>query len=1533
MRDELRAYQGMRDRGEVSMSDREITDSANRIADDVMRSKGLPSGEELQEWRIQREAEDDISSRSDKPYWFLNPAAIDRAATRVIAGTASTQAKVADFATAPIQAALGRSDKDYFSGTASDARNLLDLQSRAASEESSGIGEDLLTGLVQFAGDPAFVGAYTKTRAALRAANAARGQNAVRATRLNASDDIIAGGAGDLLASGIRSDFDPEQMKEEFGLGLIGGVAMEGVSRGIGAAWKKAFPGKPLPRSKSEAEQALDAYDPEWRNKPLDPDSPMGQLQAATKDLQDEVDNVRIIEAEKQAAKYDPGERIETPEQGAKKGIDRFNDRQAARDEKLQEGLDAPHIAKDKAKRGVVDRLEAENQGGKVLDFEAEQARIQEDVRAEALKDPDTFELVNELQTGGMSRAQAEAIAIPELDTPAPRVEDVPNVGADAPDLGAPKAEWQMTQAERVELGAKSRTEKYAKEPWRVVDKESGEVVGEIPGNRVDDLKDKYTAEPISGVSDPVADNGWVGNVKQRHKQEVEAALAEGKPVPPEVLKDYPDLTPTRPVEGASGEQQAIDFGNPRHTETPEFKRFFGDWQGDPANASKVVDAAGEPLVVYHGTTASFDTFDMSKAARGSGADVGGSNYYGNGFYFAPRSGDTNFYLRSGSLPSDVKGGASVVPAYIDIKNPVVVKGGPSEIDNILEGWGYNTDDLIDFGAAARERGHDGVFVYHAKSAAAWEKPDEFVAFSPNQVKSVNNRGTWNPNDPSMLRSGIAPDDIAAMVSDAIAAGKWTAKQAIIGARWALEVGGDAIKTMRDFAGVMLDKFGRGIRKHIPEMWQKFKAMRQRVAATRERTRLARQKGGIDLRRQPVSPEGRNFQRESVAEGASRSWSDLGRMFDYATFPVADKLRKINPRLVNRLYRFDTEARIAKHELRGIMDPLMQSKEVKRLSKSNRNVLKSALLNGDDASLSKLADSLPGPQGAKIKEMHSEARRILDDLFDEMESVGMTPMYRRGFWPRRIKKGRVRELRKKLSNEERDQFNDAIREVANRKYAGNKNLVSDEEVASIIDRVMAGYGPRPIDSSNPSIIKQRRVDEIPDEMLHYYEDFDVSLDAYIEKASKEIAKRRMLGGNKSLDLDNAENLSNSIGKIINEYNIQGQEADDVVDIIQSIFHGGETPAGKLTRGARAITYALTMGQLQSALRQIEDMSTIAGQAVVTDHYSIADVLKASYRVGTRSSDIKMLDLGLDRIAEEYTTAGSQKMVDLVFKLTGLRWTDRQIKNIAIDSALLGGQRKARKAPEAFKKSLSSEFGDEAAGRLVKSLAAGEIDDEVLVYLSTRLGDIQPVTGLEVPQGYLRAREAFSDNSWLAGSPVLAYQLRTFAARRFGLIRREALDHIAAGISDVIAKDRNTAEGVKRSLKGFKNLMALLSIYIASGAAVDQGIDRVLNDKDTSIDESLADATLQILGQSRYSVQQVQRSGESGYTAALAPPAGPTLWQLLTDIDRISKGKDARSVYPHKKTVDMIKRYMGSGSGEGNSPAPPKPPSPPSPPRP
>ena len=60
--------------------------------------------------------------------------------------------------------------------------------------------------------------------------------------------------------------------------------------------------------------------------------------------------------------------------------------------------------------------------------------------------------------------------------------------------------------------------------------------------------------------------------------------------------------------------------------QSQEFKNWFGDWQNDSENASKVVNAEGMPKIMYHGSPNSFTAFDKKKAKA--------SGLYGKGFYF-----------------------------------------------------------------------------------------------------------------------------------------------------------------------------------------------------------------------------------------------------------------------------------------------------------------------------------------------------------------------------------------------------------------------------------------------------------------------------------------------------------------------------------------------------------------------------------------------------------------------------------------------------------------------------------------------------------------------------------------------------------------------------------------------------------------------------------------------------------------------------------------------------------------------------------
>ena len=149
-------------------------------------------------------------------------------------------------------------------------------------------------------------------------------------------------------------------------------------------------------------------------------------------------------------------------------------------------------------------------------------------------------------------------------------------------------------------------------------------------------------------------------------------------------------------------------------TDTPEFKRWFG--------ASKVVDADGRPMVVYHGTRSDLQEFD--RRSIGSVTDEG---FLGDGFYFTDSPRAASAYAKGE--------GGNVVAAYVSIKNPYYAEG-------------LLPDSMT--AESLQASGFDGV-IYQTDGSGDYS---EFVAFRPEQIKSATgNSGTFDPNDANITRS------------------------------------------------------------------------------------------------------------------------------------------------------------------------------------------------------------------------------------------------------------------------------------------------------------------------------------------------------------------------------------------------------------------------------------------------------------------------------------------------------------------------------------------------------------------------------------------------------------------------------------------------------------------------------------------------------------------------------------------------------------------------------------------------------------
>jgi 8-oxo-dGTP pyrophosphatase MutT (NUDIX family) len=182
---------------------------------------------------------------------------------------------------------------------------------------------------------------------------------------------------------------------------------------------------------------------------------------------------------------------------------------------------------------------------------------------------------------------------------------------------------------------------------------------------------------------------------------------------------------------------------------TPEFKAWFGDWENDPQNASKVVDENGEPLVVYHGSPEIFSVFDISKV--GKSTDTG---MWGKGFYFTSNKD----YAEKYTVRNYKKGMLTTV--FLAIKKPYYIRK-QSDIPKInvpeetMEDLA-NSDEKYShiFRENLITQGYEGVIVPE-KLYNRDNNYLEIVAFEPTQIKLADGSNTtFDGSNPDIRFSG-----------------------------------------------------------------------------------------------------------------------------------------------------------------------------------------------------------------------------------------------------------------------------------------------------------------------------------------------------------------------------------------------------------------------------------------------------------------------------------------------------------------------------------------------------------------------------------------------------------------------------------------------------------------------------------------------------------------------------------------------------------------------------------------------------------
>lgn len=194
------------------------------------------------------------------------------------------------------------------------------------------------------------------------------------------------------------------------------------------------------------------------------------------------------------------------------------------------------------------------------------------------------------------------------------------------------------------------------------------------------------------------------------------------------------ELTEERYNQAKSNGETELTFKQWQQVRSPEFKAWFGDWENDPDNASKVVnERTGEPLVVYHGTTAIDKILnDGFKSETGKlWVHLTDSKEVADSYQQWKRGNSP------GTLDLFVK---SMHPAVFDAQGNKY-----SEIGNKVFGATYD----------AQRDGNDSILIKNIRDNYDSSVPTKphltVVVFNPNQIKSATmNQGTFDWNNPDI---------------------------------------------------------------------------------------------------------------------------------------------------------------------------------------------------------------------------------------------------------------------------------------------------------------------------------------------------------------------------------------------------------------------------------------------------------------------------------------------------------------------------------------------------------------------------------------------------------------------------------------------------------------------------------------------------------------------------------------------------------------------------------------------------------------
>jgi proteasome lid subunit RPN8/RPN11 len=935
---------------------------------------------------------------------------------------------------------------------------------------------------------------------------------------------------------------------------------------------------------------------------------------------------------------------------------------------------------------------------------------------------------------------------------------------------------------------------------------------------------------------------------------------------------------------------------SPSQTKSPEFKKWF--------KKSKAVDENGKPEVLYHGTTQSFDVFDIKRAIPD--ADLG------KGFYFTNNIVDVNrnygniqgpdlqnkierIAERNDKYGESDKGDekiiaeieknlapneGNVMPVYLSLQNPVdlgekgtFIEPGytyDEELDDYIEDensiamlmldeinrnyYGLDAKDKVDIIEKYNEIIIDGIYAKDLISEL--KKVDAIAYMDDDNGDLIGNDFISDLFAKAGFDGFIVPDankrfnmDMVEGTTHYIVFDPTQIKSAI-GNRGTFDP--DSPSIIEDDIPAIKIKPHKQLQKEAPKVPKKV----------------------YDDARNKVEGKSRLKAIVSLGKTIKKEFKEPGTLNRILT-PLSTRLRVLAPELKRAIRRFEFNVAInTAKDLQVAENFMKQTDKLRKKNIGDYTVLDLAMKNSDLKTAQDILDKHDmGSEFIKV-------RNMLDNIYARAEMVGYEPNYLSDYFPRKIKDsdGLMNYLY------ESDSWGVLQSNIKAKEKELGRRLEKDERL-KLINNLIRGFGGR-LGIQRPANLKEREIEYLNTDLNEFYYDSNTALHRYIVQMNEAIEIKRFFGKGMGPQDPNVQVDNNVVGEYVDTLLDQGvikpNQQDELINLLRIRFAQG--PMDPRIAKMRSGSYLLTMGQLSSAVTQIGDLawSIYSGGLTQTG--------KALGKSVVRKSAITKKDIGIDKIAQEFTEVpGASKILDRVFTLSGLNYIDSLGKEALINSTIGRYQKQARKGKfsSSLQERLDEAFSEKELPKVIEDLKSGNITDDIKYLAHYTLSDFQPVSLSEMPEYYLKAPNG-----------RIMYMLKSYQVKQFNVIRDEAF------------KKMNQGKTAKEKTEGVRRLIYLASVLMLTGMTADK-IKNFMYGREQELDEMVTDNLLRLFGFNKYLVYVQKRYKNWAYTALkfMAPPVfllNPLFESAMQDLDKFYRTKKKGEKYKIPEDVKTVK---------------------------